>query len=118
MPDEAETEAAKRLTQSLAELEQAGKAAHEYGLRISDEAIAEMNRLLPTPEQRVELALWLTRDEHFDVAHNLMGLKPAAQVVEIRKLAKREDVKGSLNNSDTEDYIDARRQAKREGKRR
>jgi hypothetical protein len=117
MPSEAEVEATKRLAEALAELDQAGKAAHEYGLSISPEAIAEMNKL-PTVEQRVELALWLTRDEHFDVAHKLMGLKPAAQVEEIRQLAKREDVIGSLKDGDTEAYIDARRQAKREGKRR
>jgi hypothetical protein len=114
---ETETEVAKRLTDALAELEQAGNAAHEYGLRISDEAIREMNKL-PNPENRVELALWLTRDEHFDVAHRLMGLTPAQQVEEIKALAKREDVVGSLKNGDTEDYIDARRRAKREGKRR
>jgi hypothetical protein len=115
---EAEKEVTNNLTKALAGFEQASKAAWDSGLRISDEAQQEINRLLPEPEQRVELALWLMREEHFDFAHNLMGLKPAAQVVEIRKLAKREDVKGSLNNADTEDYIDARRQARREGKRR
>lgn len=117
MPSETETEVAKRLADALAELEQAGNAAHEYGLRISDEAIAEMNKL-PKPEQRVELALWLTRDEHFDVAHKLMGLTPAQQVEEIRALAKREDVIGSLKNGDTDDHIEARKQARREGRRR
>jgi hypothetical protein len=117
MPSETETEVAKRLADALAELQQAGNAAHQYGLRISDEAIAEMNRL-PNVEQRVELALWLTRDEHFDVAHKLMGLKPAAQVEEIRQLAKRPDVLGSLKDGDTEAWIDKRREAKREGKRR
>jgi hypothetical protein len=117
MPTETETEVAKRLADALAELEQSGKAAAEYGLNISPEAIAEMNKL-PNVEQRVELALWLTRDEHFDVAHKIMGLKPAQQVEEIRQLATREDVVGSLKNGDTEDWIDARREAKRAGKRR
>jgi hypothetical protein len=117
MPDEQETETANRLAKALAELEQAGKAAHEYGLSISPEAIAEMNKL-PNVEQRIELALWLTRDEHFDVAHKIMGLKPEKQVEEIRELAKRPDVLGSLKDGDTDSWIDKRREAKRNGKRR
>ena len=115
--DEKETESAKKLAEAVAELQEAGNAAHEYGLRISPEAIAEINKL-ERPEQRVELALWLARDEHFDVAHKLMGLTPAKQVEEIRALAKREDVVGSLNDGDTEDWIDKRREARREGRRR
>jgi len=115
--DEKESETAKKLAEALAELQEAGNAAHEFGLRISPEAIAEINKL-PKPEQRVELALWLARDEHFDVAHRLMGLKPKEQAVEIRNLAKREDVQGSLKNGDTESWVDARRQARREGRRR
>lgn len=117
MPSETETEVAKRLADALAELEQSGNAAHEFGLRISPEAITEINKLA-NPEQRVELALWLTRDKNFDVAHKLMGLKPDAQVEEIRQLAKREDVVGSLRDGDTESWIDSRRDAKRNGKRR
>jgi len=117
MPTETETEVAKRLADALAELEQAGNAAHEYGLRISPEAVQEINKL-PTPEQRVKLALWLTRDEHFDAAHKLMGLKPEQQVQEIQELAKRPDVLGSLKDGDTDEWIDKRREAKRNGKRR
>ena len=109
-------EVVKRLGEALAEFEVASKAADEYGLRVSKEAVAVLNKM--PLEERVELALWLTRDEHFDIAHNLMGLKPEQQAAEIQKLAKREDVRGSIKDGDTESYIDSRRQARREGRRR
>ncbi len=106
----------KRMAESLAEFNQSLQAADKYGLTISPEAVQELQKM--PEEQRVELTLWLTRDEHFDVAHKIMGLKPEKQVEEIRELAKREDVVGSLKNGNTDSWIDARRQAKREGKRR
>src|SRR5271169_2751060 len=116
MPSEAEVDTVKRMAESLAEFNQSLQAAHEYGLTFSMEATQELQKM--PEEQRVELTLWLSRDEHFDVAHKLMGLKPAAQVEEIRELAKREDVVGSLKNGNTDSWVDERRKAKREGRRR
>jgi hypothetical protein len=113
---ETEMESAKRLAEALSELGKAGKSASEYGLDISPEAIAEIRKL--GTERGAELSLWLCRDQNFDVAHRLMGMSPEKQVEEIRRLAKREDVIGSINDGDTETYIDNRKQARREGRRR
>jgi len=60
----------------------------------------------------------LARPENFEAAHGLMNMEPYQQVVEIGRIAKRLEESGFANDPDTEDYIDARRQSKREGKRR
>ena len=115
---EAEAEVAKRLADAILELREAGNAAHEFGLRISDKAIAAINAI-PDLESRVEVAKWLVRPENFDtVTHPFMSKTDDEQAAEIPKFAAREDVKGSLRDGDTEEYIDARREARREGRRR
>jgi hypothetical protein len=115
----AERVAAARLADALEALEKAGDAAHDFGLQISPEAIAEMNKL-PTMEARIELASWLAKPENYDtVTHPLMGLSPEKQCAKIREYAQREDVKGSINTPpDVEAYIDERKAARREGRRR
>lgn len=111
-------EATSRLAKAFAELQEAGNAAHEYGLRISDEAIRAINKL-PDVESRIELAKWLAAPENWEtLTHPFMSKTPEEQAAMIPDFAKREDVKGSLKNPDTEAWIDARREARREGRRR
>jgi hypothetical protein len=47
-----------------------------------------------------------------------VNVEPYQQVVRIGQIAKQLQESGFANDPDTEDYMDARRQAKREGKRR
>jgi hypothetical protein len=117
MPSEAEMDAVKRMSESLADFNQSCMAAHEYGLTISPEAVEELHKM--PEEQRVELTAWLASPKNYDsVTHPLMSLSPEKQVEKIREYAKREDVVGSLKNGDTESWIDARREARRAGRRR
>ena len=111
-------EATSRLAKAFAELQEAGDRADEFGLTISDEAIRAINKL-PDAENRIELAKWLAAPENWEtVTHPFMSKTPEQQAEMIPDLAKREDVKGSLRDGDTEAWIDARREARREGRRR
>jgi len=87
--------------------------AHDYGLTISAPAVAEIVRL-----GAPEVAYWLAKPENFEAAHGLMNMESDQQVVRIGQIAKKLNESGFANDPDTEDYIDTRRQAKREGKRR
>lgn len=87
--------------------------ADDYGLTISPAAVAEIVRLgVP------EVAYFLAKPENFEAAHSLMNLDSDKQVVEVRRLSKQLEESGFARDPDTEDWIDARRQARREGKRR
>jgi hypothetical protein len=72
--------------------------ADDYGLTISPAAVAEIVRL-----GAPEVAYWLAKPENFEAAHGLMNMLEES---------------GFARDSDTEDWIDKRKQAKREGKRR
>lgn len=87
--------------------------ADEFGLTVSAQAVAEMIRLgVP------EVGYFLAKAENFEAAHALMNLDADEQVVEVRRIARQLDESGFANDPDTEDWIDARRQARREGRRR
>jgi hypothetical protein len=89
------------------------QAADDGGLTISTPAVAEIIRLgVP------EVAYYLASPENFEAAHALMNLTDDQQVVQIQRLAKQLEESGFLNDADTEDWIDQRREAKRAGKRR
>ena len=88
-------------------------AAHEHGLTMSPEAVHEITRL-GCPE----VAYFLSRPEHQEAAAALMNLPPHAQVARIQHLQKQLSESGQPFDADTEDYLDKRRQDRREGKRR
>jgi hypothetical protein len=116
---EAEMTAGKELAEAYAKLTETGNAAKKYGLDITAEAIARINKRLPTPMERMEFAEWLASPKNYEtITHPLMGKTPTQQIAKIDEYINREDWRGSIKDGDTEDYIDARRQAKREGKRR
>lgn len=87
--------------------------AHDYGLTIPPTGVAEIVRL-----GAPEVAYWLARPENIEAAHGLMNLTDYQVVIQIQRYKKQLDESGFANDPDTEDYLDARRQAKREGKRR
>lgn len=88
------------------------EAAH-YGLTITPEATAEIVRLCAP-----EVAYWLAKPENVEGAMRLMNMEPDQQIVEVRRIAKQLEASGFANDPDTEDWINARKQARREGKRR
>ncbi|MFI5057548.1 MAG: hypothetical protein ACHQLQ_05135, partial [Candidatus Acidiferrales bacterium] len=116
---ETEMQAIRRMAESIAEFNPACTAATRYGLTFSPEATME---LLNMPEeQRVELTGWMARPGNYDsIAHPLMCLSPEKQVEKIREYAKREDVRGSLRDGNTDEYLkhSSPAMARREGRRR
>src|SRR6266849_2525926 len=88
-------------------------AAHERGLTISPEAVAEIVRLgVP------EVAYWLAKPENFDVAHKLHGMESHAQVVEVGKIAEQLKRNGTMNDLEPDDYLQKRRHELRYSYRR
>jgi hypothetical protein len=106
-------EKGQRLTALRKDYNDVLQDADDYGLTISSAAVAEIVRL-----GAPEVGYWLARPENIEAAHGLMNMTEDQQVVQIQHLAKQLEESGFANDPDTEDYIDARRQAKREGKRR
>jgi hypothetical protein len=89
------------------------KAAHAHGLTMSPEAVHEVTRLgVP------EVAYWLSRPENQEAAAALMNLPAHAQVVRIGHLAKQLAESGQPFDPETDDYLEKRKQDRREGKRR
>jgi hypothetical protein len=117
---ELEQEQLTRLKDAVSQVQEKGKAADEAGERDSLAKPSQDFIRSLGQERGIELLLWVLREDNSDVRAKLRNLKdkPEAQLAELQRLAKREDVIGSLNDGDTEDWIDKRRQAKREGKRR
>ena len=89
------------------------REAGNSGLTITPEATAEIVRLCAP-----EVAYWLAKLGNFEAAHRLMDMDADRQIVEVRRIAQQLEASGFANDPDTEDWINARRQAKREGKRR
>ena len=87
--------------------------AHSYGLTISTPAVAEIVRL-----GAPEVAYWLAKPENIEGAMRLMNMDPDQQIVEVGRVAQQLEASGFANDPDTEDWINARKQARREGKRR
>lgn len=87
--------------------------ADHYGLTITPEAVAEIVRLCAP-----EVAYWLAKPENIEGAMRLMNMDADQQIVEVGRIARQLEASGFANDPDTEDYIDQRRQAKREGRRR
>jgi hypothetical protein len=106
-------EKGKKLIESHSDFNDTLQDAHDYGMTISAPACAEIVRL-----GAPEVAYWLAKPENFGAAHGLMNMEPHQQVIQIQRYAKQLQESGFANDPDTEDYIDTRRQAKREGKRR
>lgn len=106
-------EKGKKLIEAHSDFNDTLQDADSYGLTISTAAVAEIVRL-----GAPEIAYWLAKPENFEAAHGLMNMEPDQQVIQVQRYAKQLAESGFARDGDTEDYIDARRRAKREGKRR
>lgn len=106
-------EKAKKLIAAHPDFNDELQQAHSSGLTITPEAVAEIVRLCAP-----EVAYYLGKPENFEAAHGLMNMDADRQIVEVRRLSKQLEESGFARDPDTEDYIDQRRQAKREGRRR
>lgn len=106
-------EKGQKLIGSHSDFNDALQEADRYGLTISAAAVAEIVRLgVP------EVAYWLAKPENIEGAMRLMNMDCDQQVVEVKRLSKQLEESGFARDPDTEDWIDQRRQAKREGRRR
>lgn len=111
-----------RIAKARAALVEQGRAADEKGYKdtFAAESVQYLRKL---PEERMlETLLWLLRDGNADMRQRVVNLKdrPNAQVAELESISKREDVTGSLQDGETDEYLKQHSpsMAKREGRRR
>lgn len=106
-------EKGKKLIAAHPDFNDALQEADRYGLTISTAAVAEIVRL-----GAPEVAYWLAKPENVEGAMRLMNMDADQQIVEVGRIAQQLEASGFANDPDTEDYINQRRQAKREGRQR
>jgi hypothetical protein len=115
MPDKATLflEKGRKLIERKPDFNDTLMAAHEKGLTISPEAVAEIVRL-GTPE----VAYYLAKPENFDLAHKLHGMAAHDQVVEVGKIAEQLRRNRTMDDMEPDDYLQKRRHELMYGYRR
>jgi hypothetical protein len=112
MPDNF-SEKGKKLVEAHPDVNETLMAAHDKGLTISPEAVAEIVR-----RGAPEVGYWLAKPENFDVAHRLHGMAPHEQVVEVGRIAEQLNRQRTMDDIDTDTYLQKRRHEIRYGYRR
>src|SRR5713101_2641493 len=112
MPDKF-LERGKKLIELHPDVNDTLMAAHEKGLTISPEAVAEIVRL-----GAPEVGYFLAKPEKFSLAHRLHGMAAHDQVTEVQRIADQLKRQRTMDDPETDDYLQKRGHEIRYGYRR